>query len=429
MKNNLIFSKYLVIGAMCIGVSGAYAASSVRSLGGGGTYNGASNAVAANLESVNSESSVRSGSLRVVPSSGTSGTSTKLSAGTVTNGRVATTPRLSIGQYLGGTTSISGGSSVRPQTPSSGSSNGDGSFDPSLSGELRQQIDQLQRDVENLRDTSDDMSNQILDKQDALVAGQEGYIIIDDNTNEIFVDIDALQDALETVSGKDGREIILGSDENNLLWQYEGDGNSWNILIPKADITGPAGTADLANYPTKEEMNIAITDAIEAFADNYITADDLNDSLIGKEETINKVASITPDNQDSMTSYPSVGAVVQWTNEQISSLSSDGLPVNPDNILDNTITESKLSSDLQNKINGKEDVINKTQTITNDVNQYPSAAAVYNALETINQNITNIENVASGTIPKPADTQINTDGVYVLTYSPTNGFAWETISR
>ena len=154
-------------------------------------------------------------------------------------------------------------------------------------------------------------------------------------------------------------------------------------------------------------------------------------ALATKEDKDNKAASITAENQTSGTAYPSVGAIVEWTNKKITELSDTGLPVNPDNINDNSIagsklengavttdkiadeaiTEDKLSQDLSTTIAGKEDKSNKTQTIdeSSTSEQYPSAAAVHTALqgkadtsvlenyvtttevEEINQNITNVK--------------------------------------
>lgn len=58
----------------------------------------------------------------------------------------------------------------------------------------------------------------------------------------------------------------------------------------------------------------------------------------------NKAAEINEGNQTSPTAYPSVGAIVQWTNQKIADLSDTGLPVNPDNINDGTISGSKLEN-------------------------------------------------------------------------------------
>ena len=304
MKHELKISRLAVVCVLCAAVSGAYGASSVRSLGGSGTYTSA--AAAAADGNSGGAASVRGGSLRVTPSSGVSGTTTNISAGNTTGGRVATSPRLSIGHYLGGGTSVSGGSSIRPITPG-GSTSGGGSSSGGSGGvssddldALRGQVDQLERDIEGLRTADDNFSDALLDKQDALIPGDDGYIIIDESTNEIFVDVDALEGALETVAGKDGREVELGSNDTHLLWRYVGE-SGWRDLIAIADITGPQGpqgekgekgepgeAANLEAYSTTEEMNQAIRAAVDGLAGTYATKPELTnvssavDALSGK---------------------------------------------------------------------------------------------------------------------------------------------------
>ena len=426
MKNDLKISTLTIICVLCTAVSGAYGASSVRSFGGSGTYASASDAAAANTSSATSASSVRGGSVRVNPGSGVSGSSTTIEAGTTTSGRVATTPRLSIGHYLGGGTSISGGSSLRPQTPGSSggsSSGGDGGLDPDVAAGLRQQVDQLQRDVEDLRNADDNINDQLLDKQDALIPGDDGYIIIDDATNEIFVDVDALQGALETVAGEDGREVELGSNDTHLLWRYVGD-NDWYELIAKADITGPQGekgekgdpgeAANLDAYSTTEQMNQAIGNAIAALADvyatkaelaNYATSDDLSLGLAAKAnaadvytkaevynktEVDDKVADIVAGDMDEALANKADKTYVDTqlatkadktelanyaTTESVTALDSEMDEVNA------TATEAALgAAQALSGLTGKEDTSNKTQTLTNSATQYPSGAAVTSAL-------------------------------------------------
>ena len=428
MKNDLKISTLTIICVLCTAVSGAYGASSVRSFGGSGTYASASDAAAANTSSATSVSSVRGGSVRVNPGSGVSGSSTTIEAGTTTNGRVATTPRLSIGHYLGGGTSISGGSSLRPQTPGSSggsSSGGDGGLDPDVAAGLRQQVDQLQRDVEDLRNADDNINDQLLDKQDALIPGDDGYIIIDDTTNEIFVDVDALQGALETVAGEDGRAVELGSNDTHLLWRYVGEGDDkWRELIAKADITGPQGekgekgdpgdAANLDAYSTTEQMNQAIGNAIAALADvyatkaelaNYATSDDLSLGLAAKAnaadvytkaevynktEVDDKVADIVAGDVDEALANKADKTYVDSqlankadktelagyaTVESVSALDSEMDEVNA------IAAEAALgAAQALSGLTGKEDTSNKTQTLTNSATQYPSGAAVTSAL-------------------------------------------------
>lgn len=300
MKNELKISTLAIVCVLCTAVSAAYGASSVRTLGGSGTYSSASSASAANTSSASSASTssssraaTRGGSVRVTPTSGKTGSSTTVSAG-ATTGRVATTPRLSIGKYLGGTTSVSGGSSLRPQTPSSGGSSSSGGMDGETAAELRMEVDQLHRDVEGLMDKDLAFEEQLTDKQDTLTPTDDGFVIIENN--EIFVDVDGLKDALEVTAGQDGREVEIGSNAESLLWRYVGD-SDWQVLISKAEITGPQGpqgekgekgepgdaadvdlseyakTADIAAaYATTEIMNQTIAGAIAEAAKNYATA-------------------------------------------------------------------------------------------------------------------------------------------------------------
>ncbi len=429
MKKDLRISTLAIICVLCVAVPGAYGASSVRNLGGSGTYSSVSSAASAGAGGT---SSVRGGSLRVTPSAGQSGSSTTINTGTTTAGRVATSPRLSIGHYLGGATSVSGGSSLRPQTPGSssgGSSSGGDVSGGDLAG-LRDQIDQLGRDVEDLRTADDNINDALSGKQDTLYPGEDGFIIIDDNTNEIFVDVDALEQELEMIAGKDGREVELGSDDTDLLWRYVGD-PEWNILISKAEITGPQGpqgekgepgdAANLDAYSTTEQMNQAIGNAIAALADVYATKAEVdtlerevaakantqyvNDELAkkanaadvytkaevyNKTEVDEKVADIVAGDMDEALANK---ADKTYVDEQLATKAdktelANKADASAVSALETEVGEiNDLASDAAlaaaNAISGlgaKENISNKTQTVTNSATEYPSGAAVTAAL-------------------------------------------------
>ena len=376
MKHELKISRLAVVCVLCAAVSGAYGASSVRSLGGSGTYTSA--AAAAEDGNSGGAASVRGGSLRVTPSSGVSGTTTNISAGNTTGGRVATLPRLSIGHYLGGGTSVSGGSSIRPITPG-GSTSGGGSSSGGSGGvssddldALRGQVDQLERDIEGLRTADDNFSDALLDKQDALIPGDDGYIIIDESTNEIFVDVDALEGALETVAGKDGREVELGSNDTHLLWRYVGE-SGWRDLIAIADITGPQGpqgekgekgdpgeAANLEAYSTTEEMNQAIRAAVDGLAGTYATKTELTnvssavDALSGKigntamGTTANTVTGAIAELAGNADSYENVkykATVAMWENNK-----------NSDTMYPTAAAVSQAIADATSDIVGSEEI-------------------------------------------------------------------------
>ena len=426
VKKDLNISRIAIVCVLCTAaVSGAYAASSVRSLGGSGTYTSASSAASAG--SSGATTAVRGGSLRVTPSSGQSGSSATISAGTTTSGRVATSPRLSIGQYLGGATSVSGGgSSLRPGT-GSGSSGGGSSSGGDVSGGdlagLRDQIDQLGRDVEDLRTADDNINDALLGKQDALYPAADGFIIIDDSTNEIFVDVDALEQELEMVAGKDGREVELGSNDTDLLWRYVGDPD-WEKLISKAEITGPQGekgepgeAANLDAYSTTEQMNQAIGNAIAALADVYATTEYVDEKLSAKADKATTLAGygIT----DAMTQEEIAKAITDATtgiatSDEIEQFKTDvaGLKttvgdensglVKDVNDLSGTVTALDGEMDTVSQLagsaastatgaaesaaqaltglTGKEDKSNKKTTLTDSDTDYPSTSAVTAAL-------------------------------------------------
>ena len=426
MKKDLNISRIAIVCVLCTAaVSGAYAASSVRSLGGSGTYTSASSAASAG--SSGATTAVRGGSLRVTPSSGQSGSSTTISAGTTTSGRVATSPRLSIGQYLGGATSISGGgSSLRPGT-GSGSSGGGSSSGGDVSGGdlagLRDQIDQLGRDVEDLRTADDNINDALLGKQDALYPAADGFIVIDDSTNEIFVDVDALEQELEMVAGKDGREVELGSNDTDLLWRYVGD-PGWNTLISKAEITGPQGekgepgeAANLDAYSTTEQMNQAIGNAIAALADVYATTEYVDEKLSAKADKATTLAGYGI--RDAMTKEEITKAITDATSDIVGSAEieqfktdvaglkttvgdeNSGL-VKDVNDLSGAVTALDGEMDTVSQLagsaastatgaaesaaqaltglTGKEDKSNKKTTLTNSDTDYPSTSAVTAAL-------------------------------------------------
>ena len=297
MKYEVKISRLAVVCALCTAAfSSAFGAATVRSLGGVGTYSGTSAAAAG---SSTGTSAVRAGSLRVTPTAGgTSSTSASASKGATTTGRAATSSRLSIGKYLGG---------VKAQTSGNSGSNGSsgGSMTPGVAADLANRVTELEKQVGNVYNKSD-VDAVLSDKQNVLTS-VDNYIVID--KDEIYLDVDALQDNLDAVAGKDGREIEIGSNASHLLWRYSGD-STWQELIALSDITGvegamgpqgPAGEKgekgdkgekgekgdpgeglDASLYSTTEQMNQIIGTAIKNA--NYVTPDDFTDALAAKAD-------------------------------------------------------------------------------------------------------------------------------------------------
>lgn len=112
MKTKFNILSASLVGIVCASImTPSFAASSVRSLGGAGTFTGTSS-VRSNTAASTSGSAVsaaRAGSIRI-----NNGTSAKVNSGAslrTPSTRSATAPRLSIGKYLAGSSALGGGSS------------------------------------------------------------------------------------------------------------------------------------------------------------------------------------------------------------------------------------------------------------------------------------------------------------------------------
>ena len=201
-------------------------------------------------------------------------------------------------------------------------------------------------------------------------------------------------EGLETaLAGKLESDDLTGYVTSESLTTTLGDYATTTALSAKQDKLTATGAANRPVYVNEQgvvtagntiptvttNITTGITDAAQAGA--------VADKLAQKEDAVNKATSITGDNQSSPTAYPSVGAIVEWTNQKIADLSDTGLPVNPGNINDNSIsgsklengavttekiaddavTEDKLSNDVVAKIDGKADAANVyTKQETND---------------------------------------------------------------
>ena len=174
----MLQKKYLfIICGLVIGLVGAgdvQAASSVRSLGGAGTYSSAevASGSSAKTSTGTSSAALRGGSVRVTSGSGQSASSTTIKTNNTSSaGRAATLPRLSIGQFLGGGTSISGGSSIKPQIPNDDSYT-DGGFDSGMAADLQSEIDALREEMyaetDSLHETDNDLQDAVDTKVDTI---------------------------------------------------------------------------------------------------------------------------------------------------------------------------------------------------------------------------------------------------------------------
>ena len=270
MKKELKISTLSIVCVLCTAMAmPAFGAASVRSLGGVGTYNGASSAASAKSGSgSNAINSVRGGAMRVNSSGKTAGTR-------VSSTRSATTPRLSIGKYLAGSSALGGGSSI---TQSGGHGKpGSGSGD---SGNLQTRIEVLEqfmgyapngptipeqlKDVElKVEELAADLSaisgvHTTVDYVDGkLTVVQNGVSTEYDLANDFAAKsaIDALQSAIDDVVAKIPSK--LSELENDAGFITAAD-------IP--DITGFVSTSELDAAKTELKALIETKQAIGDYA-------------------------------------------------------------------------------------------------------------------------------------------------------------------
>ena len=259
MKKELKISIMTVACVLCAAVvMPAFSASSVRSLGGAGTYAGTASAAAAktNGESAgDAVSSVRAGSLRVNNAAGATRSGST---------RAATTPRLSIGKYLSGSSALSGGSSVSGShagKPGPGTSSGDVKYLEEFVGyttngdTLPQQLSSIILDVEGLRADVESVTGFVSDvsfdeaegKLTVLVDGEEPVVYslsdyFDGAMDSVDDKVEALQGVLDDIVAEDGRlsEFYTKEETEALLSGYAKKGADAEIDAAMLDL-GDAG--------------------------------------------------------------------------------------------------------------------------------------------------------------------------------------------
>ena len=162
-------------------------------------------------------------------------------------------------------------------------------------------------------------------------------------------------------------------------------------------------------------ITTGITDAAQAGA--------VADKLAKKEDAVNKAASITAENQSSPTAYPSVGAIVEWTNQKIADLSDTGLPVNPGNINDNSISGSKLVNGAVTTEKIADGAVTEeklSDAVVAKIDGKADANDVYTKTETDAK-------ILEVALRRPINTCTGTD-LCVLSITPENGLAWVNVT-
>lgn len=274
MKNELKISTLSIVCVLCASMAlPSYGASSVRSLGGAGTYSSASSAATAkssgNSTGGGAINSVRAGSVRVNNVTGATGGATR--SGST---RAATTPRLSIGKYLAGSSAISGGSSIsgshkpgKPGKPGDGEGSGEvadvtyleefvgyipgGDTLPEQLAGIVLRVDELEKDITaQLGVVTDVVFDDVAGTLTVTVAGEDTPVVY--NLSDYFDGKieEALQEVLDDVVAPDGAVTVLVNEAvNEALEDFEVPDSS--ITVNK--LAAGAVTAEKINSGTGNE--------------------------------------------------------------------------------------------------------------------------------------------------------------------------------
>ena len=262
MKNELKISTLSIVCALCAAtVMPAFGATAVRSLGGAGTYSSASSAASAKSAS-NGDSAIsaaRGGSMRV-------GTSTGASRSTST--RAATTPRLSIGKYLAGSSAVSGGANL------GGSSSGNSGSD--VSGNLQKRIAVLEDfmgfsttgdNIPKQLDALDSRVDELSDKIDGLQGGgadSETVSQLQQDTAELKSQVESFATQLDNVATKDDvKDFITSAEVENAI----------KDMATKSDIQDLVSSGELQTEIAKLATKAEIAD--------FVTSDDVTNAIAG----------------------------------------------------------------------------------------------------------------------------------------------------
>ena len=231
------------------------------------------------------------------------------------------------------------------------------------------------------------------------------------------------------INGKQDKNV--GAENNGKILTVGADGNiTTSATIAQARVDGL--TDALAAKVDDTELT-TINQTIEQIEQNVtnITAADTG-LLAKKEDSANKINSITGENESSDTYFPTVGAMTSWVSSEISGLSE--LPVNPDLIKDGTLPGSKLQNGTvsSDKIAAgavtTEKIADNAVTsdkLSDDVVAEIDAKADLSAVYTRQQTNDKIVEIA---IQQPQNTCTSESDLCVLTLTKENKLAWVPVT-
>ena len=178
------------------------------------------------------------------------------------------------------------------------------------------------------------------------------------------------------------------------------------VVDGKADkATTLAGYGITDAYTKTETDGLLDAKADKSALAGYATTGALTSGLAGKEDTSNKTKIINDGNKSSETLFPTIGAITTWTDQQIQQLSTEGIPVNPDNIGSNAITTDKIANGAVTTEKLADDSVTEDK-LSNDV-------------------VASID----AKLPAPDADCVADSNLCVLTVTPSGDLAWVAVTQ
>ena len=210
----------------------------------------------------------------------------------------------------------------------------------------------------------------------------------------------------ETLAGQiadiDGKQdIAMGVGHENHIVTTDASGNITSAAtIGQDKVTGL--TTALADKASIDDIPTTVAELTDA--SDYATTTALTSGLAGKEDTSNKTKIINDGNKSSETLFPTIGAITTWTDQQIQQLSTEGIPVNPDNIGSNAITTDKIANGAVTTPKIADNAVTEDK-LSDDV-------------------VADIDN----RIPKPTADCVSDSNLCVLSVTPEGDLAWVAVT-
>ncbi len=377
MKNELKISTLSIVCVLCAtAFSSAYGASTVRTLGGTGTYNSASAASASGT----STGVARAGVARVTPAAGrvtsTSTTSGTTSSAATTASRVSTAPRLSLGKYLGGTTTVN-----RPSGGNNPGLSGDEDYSQDmekLRQQLQQQIDAANKKLEDAVDAVAGLQETVDSIAQSSVQGvvDGGYISVDKD-GMAYLNVEEL--------GKDSKATV-SDDGKKLTIRIGADGTPFSVDLPdllsSADINAKL-EEKLTEYVTQKDFDEWKT-TVQGLS---TTGEELKTALSGKADVADldaKADKLTAGNY-TVGNIATVGAYGQYVDGGVS---ADDFAKDSD--------LKKLATDI-GAVNESGQVINRFETLQQEINENMTQMLETNFTEVVDGKLVIKENSITST--------------------------------